>query len=112
MAKRFESENIRMQAMEELGKLLQLLQVAQTKLTPLKTARQDFIQRAAAKKLVEELKVRLAPAEVDVDKAEEATMLMLADDTVTKDMLEKTDKVVTQANEKIQAALKYIESKK
>merc|ERR1719253_2351252 len=71
--KRFESETVRKNATEELGKLQQQLQAAQTKLTPLKTARQDFIQRTAAKKLSAELKDKLNPAEVEVDKAEEAT---------------------------------------
>merc|ERR1719162_2079070 len=89
-AKRFESEGVRKSASEELTKLQGQLQAAQTKLTPLKTARQDFIQRTAASKLSAELKEKLNPAEVEVDKAAEAQEALSGDEP-TKEMLQQAE---------------------
>jgi hypothetical protein len=110
-AKRFESEKVKQQALDELGKLQAQLQAAQTKLTPLKTARQDFIQRTAAMKMTSELKDKLIPAEVEVDKAEEATALLEGDDA-NKEMLRQAEAATSKALDHINAALKYIELKK
>merc|ERR1719162_1404023 len=98
-AKRFESETVRNSAAEELGKLQQQLQAAQTKLRPLKTARQDFIQRTAAARLSTELKDKLNPAEVEVDKAEEANDALLSADNPTKDLLHQAEAAAGKATD-------------
>merc|ERR1712060_391998 len=51
--RRLESVKVKELAATELGKLQTQLQEAQNKLNPLKTVRQDFVQRAAAQKMVQ-----------------------------------------------------------
>mmetsp|Transcript_87908 Transcript_87908/g.152330 ORF Transcript_87908/g.152330 Transcript_87908/m.152330 type:complete len:1964 (-) Transcript_87908:239-6130(-) len=109
--KRFQSEKMRKEAMDEFSKLMQQLQAAQTKLTPLKTVRQDYIQRSAAKKLVAELMEKLTPAEVEVDKADEATQMLFTSETVTKETLQQAEKAVAKATEQISAVVKLLEAK-
>jgi len=110
--RRFASETIRQRATDELGKLQAQLQDGQTKLNPFKTVRQDFNKRKAAQELVTEILEKLAPAEVDVDKAEEATMLLSGDEHVTKSLMQQAQKAVTYAADRIAAALAYMDRKK
>ena len=65
---RFESEGARTKAGADLSKLQTAMQETQTKLNPLKTVRQDYLQRAAAQKVIAEILDKLTPAEVDVDR--------------------------------------------
>lgn len=109
--KRMVSEKMKKEAMDEFGKLMQQLQAAQTKLTPLKTVRQDYIQRSAAKKLVTELMEKLTPAEVEVDRADEATQLLFEGDETTKETLTGAEKAVAKATDQISAVQKLLEAK-
>lgn len=109
--RRFKSASVVEQATAELGKMQAQLQEIQNRLNPLKTARQEFNQRAAAKKLALEVLDHLTPAEVDVDKAEEATVL-LGGEGLSKEMLEQAEQAVTKAGDHVNKALKFIEQKK
>jgi len=108
--RRFESETVKQRAVTELGKLQQQLQAAANKLNPLKNVRQEFVQRTAAQKLVQETLEKLSPAEVDVDRAEEATMLMA--DSPSKESMTQADAAVTKASEHVTRVLKFIAEKK
>eukprot|EP00439_Symbiodinium_sp_Y106_P045970 s20_g5.t2 len=79
--KRYESDAVKQKAAQELGALQAQLQEAQGKLNPLKNVRQDFVQRTAAQKVVQEVLEKLSPAEVDVDRAEEATEMLKTEST-------------------------------
>mmetsp|Transcript_38101 Transcript_38101/g.89254 ORF Transcript_38101/g.89254 Transcript_38101/m.89254 type:complete len:2003 (+) Transcript_38101:126-6134(+) len=109
-ARKFESSSVKTKATEEISKLQKQLQDCQTKLNPLKRVRQDYQQRAAAQKLVLEVLEKLGPAEVDVDRAEEASALIAGD--ATKESLQEAEKAVNTAVEHISAALRFIETKK
>ena len=76
IVKRLENEKVRGQATAELAKLQAMLQEAQAKLNPLKSVRQDFAARQAANKVVDEILEKLTTAEMDCDKAEEASDLL------------------------------------
>mmetsp|Transcript_35599 Transcript_35599/g.94158 ORF Transcript_35599/g.94158 Transcript_35599/m.94158 type:complete len:1976 (+) Transcript_35599:140-6067(+) len=109
--RRFETETIRQRANEQLRGLLSLLQECQNKLNPLKNVRQDFVQRTAAKKLVEEILEKLSPAEVDVDRAEEAAML-LSSETMNKETIQQASQAVTKASDHVNSVVRFITSKK
>jgi len=109
--RRYESEKVKQMAADELGKLQAQLQEAQNKLNPLKTVRQDFVQRTAAQKLVAEVLDKLSPAEVDVDRAEEATVL-LAGEGLTKETMAQAEAAVTKASDHLATVTKFLEQKK
>lgn len=110
-ARRFESQAIRNEAHQELTRLQTQLQEAQTKLQPLKSVRQDYLEKAAAMKLVQEVLERLSPAEVDADRAEEATV-MLSGDSLTRQMLKEAESSVQKAMDHLMGVTKFIEAKK
>jgi len=110
-SRRFESDKVKEEASSKLSKLQQQLQEAQGKLNPLKNVRQDFQQRAAVQKLIQEVLEKLSPAEVEVDKAEEAT-LMLTGDGLTKEAMTDAEQAMVHAGEELTAASKFIEQKK
>merc|ERR1719410_300364 len=109
--RRYESEGAREQASAEISKLQQQLQEAQNKLNPLKTVRQDFVQRAAAQKLVAEVLEKLSPAEVDVDRAEEA-VAMLTDEDVSSEQMQTAEAAVLRAHDHLQGAINFIKGRK
>jgi len=109
--RRYESETARQQASSTLGKLQAQLQEAQVKLNPLKTVRQDYLQRVAAQKLVSEVMERLTPAEVDVDRAEEASMMLTAE-LLSPELLKQAEEAVTKAGDNLNMTLRFIEQKK
>jgi len=111
-ARRFESDKVKQEATGELGKLQQQLQEAQNKLNPLKSVRQDFHQRAAVQKLVAEVLEMLSPAEVDVDRAEEATTMLSTAETPTKEGMTLAEEAVAKANDHMASVAKFIEPKK
>eukprot|EP00416_Gambierdiscus_australes_P004688 CAMPEP_0171129418 /NCGR_PEP_ID=MMETSP0766_2-20121228/118908_1 /TAXON_ID=439317 /ORGANISM="Gambierdiscus australes, Strain CAWD 149" /LENGTH=1029 /DNA_ID=CAMNT_0011592615 /DNA_START=23 /DNA_END=3112 /DNA_ORIENTATION=+ len=105
------SERVRERASADLGKLQQLLQDAQNKLNPLKTVRQDYLQRKEAQKLVAEVEEKVVLAEVDVDRAEEMVSL-LNSDTPTKDGLTQATTALHVADSHINKAMQLYEAKK
>lgn len=109
--RRFEGDKVKAQASAELGKLQVQLQAAQTKLNPLKAVRQEFLQRTAAQKMVQEVLEKLSPAEVDVDRAEEATV-MLSGDNLTKEHMQAAEATVKKASDHLDSAMKFLEGKK
>eukprot|EP00930_Biecheleria_cincta_P023467 TRINITY_DN1695_c0_g1_i1.p1 TRINITY_DN1695_c0_g1~~TRINITY_DN1695_c0_g1_i1.p1 ORF type:complete len:2092 (+),score=696.54 TRINITY_DN1695_c0_g1_i1:73-6276(+) len=110
-ARRFESEKIKAKAATDLGQLQAQLQEAQNKLNPLKNVRQDFNQRVLAQKIVQEILEKLSPAEVDVDRAEEATAAMKAE-SGNQELMQQATTAVTKAGDHIAQVLRFIESKK
>lgn len=109
--KKFETEKIRVQAQAELGKLTAQLQQAQAKLSKLKNVRQEFQQRSLAQKLVAEVLEKLTPAEVDTDRAEEATVL-LSTDALSQELMQQAQQAVAKASEALAATAKVVEQKK
>merc|ERR1712048_305061 len=87
------------------------LQEAQAKLNPLKTARQDFLQRAAAQKIIGEVLEKLTPAEVDVDRAEEAAMI-LSTDSLSAELMKSADQALAKATSHLAEAARFIDTKK
>jgi len=110
--RRYESVRVKEQATAELGKLQVKLQEAQLKLNPLKTCRQDFLSRTAAKKLVQEVMEKLSPAEVEVDRAEEATAALLNEETASKELMNAANAACAKANDYLAAVARFIDSKK
>lgn len=110
-ARRLTSQSVREHATTVLGKLQTQLQEANNKLTPLKTVRQDFQQKAQAQKVVEEILERLTPAELEVDRAEEACML-LDNEKGSRELQQQAEQSVHKASEALGAAMKFLEQKK
>eukprot|EP00931_Biecheleriopsis_adriatica_P025093 TRINITY_DN154_c0_g1_i8.p1 TRINITY_DN154_c0_g1~~TRINITY_DN154_c0_g1_i8.p1 ORF type:complete len:2005 (-),score=792.65 TRINITY_DN154_c0_g1_i8:106-6120(-) len=110
-SRRFESDAVKAKAAQEFGQLQTQLQAAQVKMNPLKNVRQDFVQRSAAKKMVGEILEKLSPAEVDVDRAEEATALV-KESGATKEMLLQAQQAVTKAGDHLNTVMRFIEAKK
>eukprot|EP00927_Polykrikos_kofoidii_P057621 TRINITY_DN5177_c0_g1_i4.p1 TRINITY_DN5177_c0_g1~~TRINITY_DN5177_c0_g1_i4.p1 ORF type:complete len:1994 (-),score=547.82 TRINITY_DN5177_c0_g1_i4:85-6066(-) len=110
-SRRFETEGARREATAELSRLQNSLQESQTKLNPLKTVRQDYVQRAAAQKIIAEIMEKLTPAEVEVDRAEEAAMI-LSSDSLSNDNMQQAEQTVNKANSHMASVLKLIELKK
>lgn len=111
-ARRFESEKIKAKAATDLGQLQAALQEAQNKLNPLKNVRQEFVQRTAAQKIVQEILEKLSPAEVDVDRAEEATATMRGEGGANKEAMQQAMSAVTKAGDHISQVIRFIDSKK
>eukprot|EP00929_Paragymnodinium_shiwhaense_P078671 TRINITY_DN407_c0_g1_i1.p1 TRINITY_DN407_c0_g1~~TRINITY_DN407_c0_g1_i1.p1 ORF type:complete len:2038 (+),score=907.90 TRINITY_DN407_c0_g1_i1:163-6276(+) len=109
--RRFENVMAKTTANTELQKVQQQLTEAQNKLNPWKNVRHDFLQRAAAQKIVGEVLDRLSPAEVEVDRVEEATLL-LQSDTDSKELSDQAEKAATKAYDQIQQVMRLIETKK
>jgi len=111
VVRKLESEKIRAAATADLANYQTKLQALQTRLNPLKCVRQDWHQKAAAKKLVTEVLEKLAPAEVDVVRAEEATLL-LSGGGLNRSMLQEAEQAVTKASDHLIATTKFVEQKK
>jgi len=99
-------------AVEEFTALQTRLTEAQEKLAPYKNVRQDYENRAQAKKLYEELSSQLAGAEIEVEKAAMMTA-PLGGDTAegikeTEMALSAAQSVLTQSTRLIDAKLKSI----
>lgn len=110
-ARRYESDAVKQKAAQELGALQAQLQEAQSKLNPLKNVRQDFVQRTAAQKVVQEVLEKLSPAEVDVDRAEEATE-MLKTESTSKELMQQAQQAVAKAGDHINTVMRFIDTKK
>jgi len=110
-ARRYESDKVKAKAAQELGQLQAQLQEAQQKLNPLKNVRQEFVQRTAAQKIMQEVLEKLSPAEVDVDRAEEATE-MLKHEGLSKELMVQAQQAVAKAGDHIGAVMRFIETKK
>lgn len=111
-ARRYESEKVKAKAISELGGLQAQLQEAQQKLSPLKNVRQEFVQRTAAQKMMQEVLEKLSPAEVDVDRAEEATEMLKSEEGVSKELMVQAQQAVSKAGEHVNAVVRFIETKK
>uniref|UniRef100_A0A7S4QQC8 EF-hand domain-containing protein n=1 Tax=Alexandrium monilatum TaxID=311494 RepID=A0A7S4QQC8_9DINO len=109
--KRYESDKVRTMAATELAKLQQQLQEAQNKLNPLKVVRQDFLQRQAAKKVADEILELLTPAELDCDRAEEASNL-LAGVGLSKELLQQAELALKRAADQVAHCGKVVAQKK
>lgn len=109
--KKFETDTVRAQAQAELNKMQGQLQDAQAKLAKLRNVRQEFQQRAHAQRLQAELLEKLTPAEVDTDRAEEATLL-LSTDALSQDLMHQAQQAVAKAEGALAAAAKFFEAKK
>lgn len=111
-ARLFESEVVKQQAVGELSKLQNQLQEAQTKLNPLKSVRSDFAQKSAAQQLVTETLEKLTPAEVEVDRAEEATLMLNGETAMTKELMQQAEQAVSKAASSVEDAMQFIAEKK
>eukprot|EP00435_Cladocopium_sp_Y103_P075738 s332_g63.t3 len=111
-ARRYESEKVKAKAIQELGQLQQQLQEAQGKLSPLKNVRQEFVQRTAAQKMMQEVLEKLSPAEVDVDRAEEATQMLTSEEGASKELMVQAQQAVAKAGEHVHSVVRFIEAKK
>lgn len=78
MLKQFESDQGRLKATDALGTFREKLRVANQKLVPFLAAQDTFKAQAEAKYLADELEAKLAPAEVEVDKAEQVAEPLLS----------------------------------
>lgn len=76
--RRFETDKVRQMAQDDMAKIRERLRVANMKLGPLLNAKQEFRQRATAQRLSIEVLCVLAPAEVEIDRAEETCAPILA----------------------------------
>lgn len=109
--RKFETPTARDASIAEINKFHAQLLQAQNKLNPLKTVKQDFMQRETAQRCVAEVMEKLTPAEIECDKAEEGTLL-LSEGGSTKDMMVQADMAVTKAMGLVQAVLKLILARK
>jgi len=97
-------------AATELGELQKLLQVAQKKLAPATNARKGLAEKNLLQKLAVEAEEKLAFADLDVDRAEEAALLLGADPS--QEGLERAMKAVEVAEEHISSATQFVEARR
>jgi len=100
--------NAKKTAVEEFGTLKERLEEMQQKLTPYKTVRQDYDQRAQAKKLHEELSTKVSGAEIEVEKAAMMTAPLGAD---CNEGMKETEQALSMAQSALSQALRLIDSK-
>lgn len=96
------------QAVEEFTNLQNKLNEAQNKLTPYKTVRQDYEQRAQAKKLYEELSGKLAGAEIEVEKAAMMTAPLGGD---SNEGMKETETALSAAQSALSQCTRMIDAK-
>jgi len=111
-SRRFESEHSRKTAATELAKLRTQLQEAHRRLVPLKNVRQDLNQKTLAKKIVQEVLGKLAPAEKEIDKAEEALKEMDGTSGGAKheEGMQQMEQSISEATNQLNEATRVIES--
>eukprot|EP00930_Biecheleria_cincta_P023468 TRINITY_DN1695_c0_g2_i1.p1 TRINITY_DN1695_c0_g2~~TRINITY_DN1695_c0_g2_i1.p1 ORF type:complete len:2308 (+),score=581.34 TRINITY_DN1695_c0_g2_i1:65-6988(+) len=110
-ARRFESEKVRAKAAMDLGQLQAQLLETQSKLNSLNNIQQEFVQRSAAQKIVQELLEKLSLAEADVDRAEKNTAMLLKGG-INNDTMQQAVSAVTEAEDHVAQVICFIESKK
>eukprot|EP00931_Biecheleriopsis_adriatica_P073976 TRINITY_DN4816_c0_g1_i1.p1 TRINITY_DN4816_c0_g1~~TRINITY_DN4816_c0_g1_i1.p1 ORF type:complete len:1912 (+),score=720.91 TRINITY_DN4816_c0_g1_i1:76-5811(+) len=111
ICKRLESVNVQSKAAQDFVALQKQLMEAQDKLNGLKNVRQDFVQRQAMQKVLEEVEAKLIAAEVDVDGVEEATS-QLTSKGPTKETVLEAQQALEKSSEHLTAFLEFLESKK
>lgn len=112
--KSFTNEQVKEIAKKELDDLRTKIRTANQKLTPLLNVRQDYQQMASSKKIVEEVNNRLAPAELDVDRAAEAAEPLTSHTghvPPSQAIMKQAETAINLANEKLQAALNFLQAK-
>eukprot|EP00928_Gymnodinium_smaydae_P017927 TRINITY_DN16838_c0_g3_i1.p1 TRINITY_DN16838_c0_g3~~TRINITY_DN16838_c0_g3_i1.p1 ORF type:complete len:2020 (-),score=638.02 TRINITY_DN16838_c0_g3_i1:82-6141(-) len=109
--RRMTSAAAKQEAAQQTAALQKQLQEASKKLEPLKNCRASLDQRLAAKKLAGEVLQRLSNAELEVDQAEEAAMLLTASDG-SKDLLMKAEAAAKKATDRITSVAAFITMKK
>lgn len=110
--KSFQSESVRESANAELNACRVRMRDANQKLTPLVGVRQEFQQRAVAKRVVEEALQQLTPAELDVDRANEAAEPLLAGAAApSKELMKQAETAINVAADRLQAAMRGLEAR-
>jgi len=104
-AKRYAPET-RKVALQEFQALMSKVTEASKKLNPLKKFRQDFEQRAASKKSLEEITAKLNNAELEVEKA---AILTNSGDQMTEEDIKATDGLLGPATGGITETIKLAE---
>lgn len=110
-AKRFVVSSVRALADEELGKIQERLATAQERLVPLRTIRQDLVQRQLAQKMVEEVEDKLVLAELAVEAAEELGNLLQVDQP-TKELLTEAQTAARVVEERLNETTRMVEIRK
>lgn len=110
-AKGYKSKKVKAKAIQELGQLQQQVQKAQQKLVPLNVW-QEFVQRTAAHKMMQEVLQKLSPAEEEVDRVEETMQMLISEEGVSKKLMVEAQQAVAKAGEHVNTAVRCIASKK
>ena len=95
-----------------MGQLQQQVQEAQQKLVPLKNAWQEFVQRTAAQKMMQEVLEKLSRAEEDVDCVAQATQMLTSEGGASKEVMMQAQQAVAKAGVHVNTVVRFIESKK
>jgi len=111
LVKRFESVKVREKATQELSGLMTKLQVAQTKLVPLKSARHELAQKQMAQQVVGEISEKLAPAEKECAEAE-AAAAPLQEGEVDEEKMAEIEQAVRKATDSITVVMRIFNQKK
>ena len=72
----------------------------------------EFVQRIAARKMMQEVLEKLPPAEKDVDRVEEATQMRTSKEGASKELMLQAQQAVAKAGEHVNTVVGFIESKK
>ncbi|CAJ1332753.1 unnamed protein product, partial [Effrenium voratum] len=110
-ARRFEAPKVRDNASQELNKMMAKLQTVQSKLMPLKTARHELAQRAAAQKTLKELQEKLTPLAQDVQAAESAQHAAEAEEA-TEEQKAAAEAATQKAGHQLEALWKLIAARR
>lgn len=94
---------------EELGKLKEQLEEAKRKLQPASAARQEWDSKRQLQELMAEVEAQINLADLDIDRAEESSMLMK--DDPSKDALDKAQKALEVAGKNVETAITALEGK-
>lgn len=110
LLQRLQHVQVRDESLKEFARMNMQLTTAQNKLNPLKTARQDFLQRQQAKQAVTEIMEALSPAELEVDAAEEANKVL--EENSSKETLALAQQALRKANDHLAMARRMVLKKK
>jgi len=109
--KQMKTESIRKEVSAKMEELRGKLRDANKKLTPLKAVKQEFAQKQAALIAAHEIYEKLAPAEVEVDRAEELCAAKLSTPDIQDDVLLAVEKAVSDASNLVGVASRLLELK-
>lgn len=103
-------QTVRQRAQEELGKLTARITEADARLRPALAVKQEAADRREVERIMEHLEDRMARAELDVDRAEEVSVVLSSD--ASSESLKTAQKAYELATSSVDAVMKVLQQHK